>query len=161
MGMVGGSNKGGINDINITPLVDVVLVLLIIFIVVAPQLQKGVEVQLPLVAKHIKKKDENAKKEEKKEILVTLQLAPKAGEEAPVFIGKEPVGKRSDFVERLRAERQKPENLNLPVVIKGDARLPYGEVRKLMKDCQSLGLGGVSLAVKEDAQEKGEHKSKE
>lgn len=154
MGMAAGGNKGGgINDINITPLVDVVLVLLIIFIVVAPQLQKGVEVQLPLVAKHIKKKDDK-KKEDVKEILVTLQL------DGAVFIGKEPVGERNQFQEKLRAERQKPENLNLPIVIKGDSRLAYGEVRKLMKDLQELGLGGVGLAIKED-QSKGEHKGKE
>jgi biopolymer transport protein TolR len=153
MGMAaGGGNKKGINEINITPLVDVVLVLLIIFIVVAPQLQKGVEVQLPLVAKHIKKKDPNAKKEDVKEILVTLQL------DGAVFIGKEPVGERDKFQAALRAERQKPENLNLPIVIKGDSRLAYGEVRKLMKDLQELGLGGVGLAVKED-QAKGEHKA--
>ena len=152
MGMVSGDSKGGINDINITPLVDVVLVLLIIFIVVAPQLQKGVEVQLPLVAKHMKKKDDKAPKD-KKEILISLQV------DGAVFIGKEPVSDRSQFVSRLRAERQKPENLNLPVVIKGDGRISYGEVRKLMKDCQELGLGGVAVAVKEDSS-KGEHKDK-
>jgi biopolymer transport protein TolR len=155
MGMsTGGGNKGGINEINITPLVDVVLVLLIIFIVVAPQLQKGVEVQLPLVAKHIKKKDDK-KKEDAKEILVTIQL------DGALFIGKEPVGDRSNLQSKLRAERQKPENLNLPFVIKGDSRLAYGEVRKLMKDFQELGIGGVGLAVKEDAQTKGEHQAKE
>jgi biopolymer transport protein TolR len=155
MGMsTGGSSKGGINEINITPLVDVVLVLLIIFIVVAPQLQKGVEVQLPLVAKHIKKKDDK-KKDDAKEILVTIQV------DGALFIGKEPVGDRKNLQERLRAERQKPENLNLPIVIKGDSRLAYGEVRKLMKDFQELGLGAVGLAVKEDSHSKGEHQAKE
>lgn len=158
MGMAAGGSKKGINDINITPLVDVVLVLLIIFIVVAPQLQKGVEVQLPLVAKHVKKKDDK-KKEDVKEILVTLQINKDTGV-TDVFIGKESVGERSQFKEKLRAERQKPENLNLPIVIKGDFRLEYGEVRKLMKDLQELGLGGVGLAIKED-QSKGEHKTKE
>jgi biopolymer transport protein TolR len=154
MAMVGGGSKGGINDINITPLVDVVLVLLIIFIVVAPQLQKGVEVQLPLVAKHIKKKDPN-KKEDVKEILVTIQI------DGALFIGKVPVGDRNNFQDALRAEQQKPENVNLPIVIKGDSRLAYGEVRKLMKDLQELGLGGVGLAIKEDEHSKGQHKVKE
>ena len=157
MGMAAGGTKKGINDINITPLVDVVLVLLIIFIVVAPQLQKGVEVQLPLVAKHIKKKDPNAKKEDVKEILVTLQINKDNGV-TDVFIGKEPVGERNQLQEKLRAELQKPENKNLPIVIKADSRLAYGEVRKLMKDLQELGLGGVGLAIKED-QSKGEHKA--
>jgi biopolymer transport protein TolR len=154
MGMSTGGNKGGgINEINITPLVDVVLVLLIIFIVVAPQLQKGVEVQLPAVAKHREKKDDK-KKEEEKNILVSIQQG------GGVFIGKEPVGDRADFPSRLRAELQKPENINKPVVIQGDARIPYGEVRRLMKECQELGLGGVALAVKED-QKLGEHERKE
>ena len=48
MGMSAGSNKGGPkNDINVTPLVDVVLVLLIIFMVVTPMLQRGKDVTLP------------------------------------------------------------------------------------------------------------------
>jgi biopolymer transport protein TolR len=159
MAMTPGGSKKGINDINITPLVDVVLVLLIIFIVVAPQLQKGVEVQLPLVAKHVKKKDPNAKKEEAKEILVTLQINKETWT-TDLFIGKEPVGARDQLQQKLRTELQKPENKNLPIVIKGDFRLEYGEVRKLMKDLQELGLGGVGLAIKED-QSKGEHKTKE
>jgi biopolymer transport protein ExbD len=77
-----------------------------------------------------------------------------------VFIGKDSVGAREDFPKRLRAELQKPENINKPVVIQGDARIPYGEVRRLMKECQELGLGGVALAVKED-QKLGEHERKE
>jgi biopolymer transport protein ExbD/biopolymer transport protein TolR len=154
MGMSSGNKGGGINDINITPLVDVVLVLLIIFIVVAPQLQKGVEVQLPAVAKHREKKDDKKKKEEEKNILVSIQQG------GGVFIGKDSVGAREDFPKRLRAELQKPENINKPVVIQGDARIPYGEVRRLMKECQELGLGGVALAVKED-QKLGEHERKE
>jgi len=153
--MSSGGKKGGpISDINITPLVDVVLVLLIIFIVVAPQLQKGVEVQLPVTAKH-KVPEDKKKKEEEKTIVVSVK---QTGE---LFIGKQQVVDRSDFVRLMRTEMQKPENLSKPIVIKGDARLTYGEIRHLMQDIQELGVGGVMLAVKEDAQTKGEHKPKE
>ena len=51
MSMDVGGNKGGIkSDINVTPLVDVMLVLLIIMMIVAPLLQKGADVKLPLAA---------------------------------------------------------------------------------------------------------------
>jgi biopolymer transport protein TolR len=154
MGMSTGSKGGPIADINITPLVDVVLVLLIIFIVVAPQLQKGVEVQLPVTAKH-KVPVEKVKKEEEKTITVSMKMG---GE---LYLQKQQITDRAEFVRLLRSELQKPENAGKPVIIKGDARLTYGEVRRLMQDIQEVGLGGVSLAVKEDAQAKGEHTLKE
>src|SRR3954465_5215950 len=51
MAMGGSSSKGPNNNINVTPLVDVVLVLLIIFMVVTPMLQRGKDVKLPRAAK--------------------------------------------------------------------------------------------------------------
>jgi biopolymer transport protein TolR len=55
----GGSSKGVKNEINITPLVDVVLVLLIIFMVITPMLQRGKDVRLPEAAKTDDQKDES------------------------------------------------------------------------------------------------------
>lgn len=156
MGMSGGGSKGGgINEINITPLVDVVLVLLIIFIVVAPQLQRGVAVKLPVIAKH--RAEEKDKKDEEQYILVSIKKPEGEGKGGDVFIGKEQLTNREDFVKAMRAELQKTENAGKRILIRGDSDISYGEVRRLMEEFQELGKGGVLLSVKEDAKVKGEH----
>ena len=74
MAMGGGGSRGSLqSDINVTPLVDVCLVLLIIFMVVTPMLQKGMDVQLP-TADDPDKKPENAKQ---KLISVKWETPPK------------------------------------------------------------------------------------
>jgi biopolymer transport protein ExbD/biopolymer transport protein TolR len=146
MGMsTGGNKKGGISEINITPLVDVVLVLLIIFIVIAQDLQQGVAVTLPEVPKRSDKKEDK----EDKNVLVSIKKEKTTGV-VRVFIEKEEIKERDKFVPQLRAEMQKPKNRGKKVEIKGDVEVPYGEVRRLMRDCQEAGQYGVSLAVKED-----------
>jgi biopolymer transport protein ExbD/biopolymer transport protein TolR len=128
--------------INITPLVDVVLVLLIIFMVMAPQLRKGKEVDLPSTAKPSEQGDERGK------ILVTIDEA------GGLWIDDQPVA-AEHFGENLRAAagvEQDPK-----VVIRGDARLHFREVRQVMLAIEDAGFHGVGLVAKRaGAQAKGD-----
>ena len=103
--------------INITPLVDVVLVLLIIFMVMAPQLRKGPEVDLPNTAKPSEQGDERGK------ILVTIDEA------GGLWIDDQPIAAER-FGESLRAAAGTEPDPK--VVIRGDARLHFREVRQAM-----------------------------
>src|SRR5881628_2656396 len=119
--------------INVTPLVDVVLVLLIIFMVMAPTMRKGPEVDLPDTAKPREQGDERSR------ILVTIDEA------GGLWIDDQPVV-AEHFGESLRAAagaRPDPK-----VVIRGDARLHIGEVRQAMLAIEQAGFHGVGLIAK-------------
>jgi len=120
-------------SINITPLVDVVLVLLIIFMVMAPQLRKGPEVNLPHTVKPRDQGDERGR------ILVTLDEA------GGLWIDDRPVA-AEHFGDDLRAavgDEPDPK-----VVLRGDARLRLGEVRQAMLAIEQAGFHGVGLIAK-------------
>ena len=119
--------------INITPLVDVVLVLLIIFMVMAPQMRKGPEVDLPDTTKPTEQGDE------RNQILVTID------ESGGLWIDDQSV-EAEQFGEALRAAASAQPNPK--VVIRGAARLRIGEVRKVMAAIESAGFRGVGLIAK-------------
>ncbi len=119
------------STINVTPLVDVVLVLLIIFMVVTPMLQKGPPVVLP------KASDPPKKPEDKSQILIAV------AKDKPVYIEKEPMANDQAFATRLTEEYQR--NKNASIVIKGDARLQYGQVKKAMLKVKEVGFEQVGL----------------
>jgi biopolymer transport protein TolR len=119
------------SDINVTPLVDVCLVLLIIFMVVTPLLQSGIPVQLPETL--------NPEKypEGQKQVKVAIQ------EDGKIFVGQDWVPTRADLTKRmedmLAADPQKE------VVIKADRRLKYKDVREVMKALNEAGFTKVGL----------------
>ena len=82
MSMAVGENKGGsIADINVTPMADIMIVLLIIFMVITPMLQKGVDVKLPTAANTKERKDEKnsitvAVKKDTKTFLNGMSIEP-------------------------------------------------------------------------------------
>lgn len=119
-------------DINVTPLVDVVLVLLIIFMVVTPQMEKGAQVELPK-AHH---PDEKTQTLEPAILSLTAQ--------GQVYLEKELL-READVESRLKALRQaKPQQ---KLLLKADKKVPYGKVRGLFHTCQQLEFPGVSLQV--------------
>src|SRR3989442_1645172 len=103
--------------INITPLVDVVLVLLIIFMVMAPQMRKGPDVNLPNTAKPNDQGDERGK------ILVSVD------ETGGLWVDDKPVAAEyfGDAIRAAAGGQTDPK-----VVVKGDARLNFREVRQVM-----------------------------
>ena len=116
--------------INITPLVDVVLVLLIIFMVMAPQMRKGPDVNLPNTAKPSDQGDERGR------ILVSIDDAGK------LWINDQQIAPEQ-FGEALRAAVGTESDPR--VVIRGDARLNFRQVREAMIAVKEAGFGGVGL----------------
>jgi biopolymer transport protein ExbD len=134
MGMGGGGGRDKLqSDINVTPLVDVCLVLLIIFMVVTPLLQKGVSVQIPQ-ADNPEKKPESSKQK-----LITVNYAnpPQYYMDNPKPMAK------AQFQTALDELYQR--NPSAEIVIKADQRLKYGEVKEVMKMTKDAGFQDVGL----------------
>ena len=135
MGMSTGGPQGGIkSDINVTPLVDVVLVLLIIFMVVTPMLQNGKAVQLPKASK--------AEEGKKDSDPIYLSVTP----DKKYFLDKEEMADKP-LEEALRAELGKAPNRK--ILLKGDTTLEVGEVRKVMEITRRANAQKVFLGVEE------------
>ncbi len=133
MGASVGNNKGGAkSEINVTPLVDVVLVLLIIFMVVTPELQRGKEVELPK-AEMAKRRDDGGDP-----VVVSID---KTG---AYYVEQEQVEK-SAMTEQIKEALKSPPGRQ--VLIKGDASLRYGDVRDLINAIRNAGAPSVSLAA--------------
>ncbi len=132
--MQAGSSKGFNSTINVTPLVDVVLVLLITFMVVTPMLQSGMAVELPEV-RHV-----TEAKQEREQILVTLTA------DGQIYRDDQALS-----IEELRKaiSDRMSYNPGLEVFVKGDRSLDYAQVRKVMLACRDAGAKSVVLATKE------------
>jgi biopolymer transport protein ExbD/biopolymer transport protein TolR len=121
------------SSINITPLVDVVLVLLIIFMVMAPQMRKGPDVKLPNTEQPVKQGDERGT------ILVTID------ETGGMWIDDKPMSPES-FADGLHAAVGS--ETDPKVVIKGDSKLNFRAVRQAMVAIEQAGFRGVGLIAK-------------
>lgn len=121
-------------EINITPLVDVVLVLLIIFMVIAPELEHGERVELPSVVKP----DENSTS---KLDPITVTVTARGN----VFLEKEPMGNLTTLESKLSQIRQIEAERR--VVLKGDASVQYAKMRETFAACQRAGFKGIALSV--------------
>jgi len=131
---VGGKGKVK-SEINVTPLVDVVLVLLIIFMVVTPMLQKGRPVQLPETA------NPAALPEDESEILVSVSYNG-PGEKVSVWLDTKEVNLPD--LEALLVETYQ-RNPGKRVVLKGDKRLSYGDVKDVMMIVNRSGFTGLGI----------------
>ena len=130
MAMGGGGGTGVKSEINITPLVDVVLVLLIIFMVMAPQMRKGPDVNLPNTTKP------NSQGDERGRILVSIDEA------GGLWINDQLVA-AEHFGEALQAAVGAEPDPR--VVIRGDAKLKFFQVREAMLAIEQAGFRGVGL----------------
>ncbi len=129
------------SDINVTPLVDVVLVLLIIFMVVTPMLQKGQAVKMPTTANPDKKPEDN------KQILVAVSDK----KEYWIEMGTEKEKMTEEqFETKIREAFQR--NPGSSIVIKADARLTYGDVKKAMLEIRDAGFQSVGLITQKRGQ---------
>lgn len=126
-----GDFGGSISQINVTPLVDVMLVLLVIFMVAAPILQQGVELELP------------------RETIAPLegddaeQLVVSIDKDGAVFIGKDNAVEVSVLGERVSKILQSREDKR--VFIRADRRTVYGQVMAAMGSIRRAGVYKVGL----------------
>ena len=125
-------NKRTISEINVTPFVDVMLVLLIIFMVTAPLLTSGIKINLP--------ESSSVLKNEKKDP-VTVSINSK-GE---IFIQKKKFSE-DQLINKLSL--LKKNNQNLKIYIKGDKKLDYGKVMDLMNLINQSGFKKVALVTR-------------
>jgi len=119
-------------DINVTPFCDVCLVLLIIFMVVTPLLQKGVDVALPDTRDPVKIP------ETEKQLVVAIKM------DGSVFVGADYVPKNQVAARFKQIKTDTPQK---EMVVKGDKRLKYKDVRQVMKDLNDAGFTNVGLIV--------------
>ena len=120
------------STINVTPLVDVVLVLLIIFMVVTPMLQKGVPVELP-VTKNPDKKPDN-----EDQMIISIK------HDSTIYIEQNWVPK-NEFVGQMKEMHDRSPGKE--ILIKADGRLRYKDVKKLMDMINEAGFENVGLVT--------------
>jgi biopolymer transport protein TolR len=141
MSMNVGENKGGaIADINVTPMADIMIVLLIIFMVITPMISKGVDVRLPTAS------NTKERKEEQKTITVGVK------KDGTLFLGSAPLGSAQDLVTQIRQRLEDlPEGQRM-IFLKADSELEYGEVMKVMDLCREAGIEEVSFIAERRVQ---------
>jgi biopolymer transport protein ExbD/biopolymer transport protein TolR len=138
MGMAAGGSSGLQSEINVTPMVDIMLVLLIIFMVVTPMLQHGVTVNLP---KDLKNPEEDQRIIKDNSIVISI---PKDGE---YYLGKDRVNKEQvkDKVEKMLENIKKEEDK--VVYIKSGVGVSYGDVVNIINEVRALGVDKIGLVA--------------
>ena len=139
MGMSGGGGSGDFNsEINVTPMVDIMLVLLIIFMVVTPMLQHGVTVNLP--------KDLNNPEEDPR-IIKDTSIVIAIPEDGQYFIGKDKIAKDllKDKVQKMLDNIKKEEDK--VVYIKSGTGVSYGDVVTVINEVRALGVDKIGLVA--------------
>lgn len=122
-------------DINVTPLVDVVLVLLIIFMVVTPLIASGVAVDLPRTVHHGRKPDDG------KDIIISVT------QDKRLYVGTKHIRRAEDLGRVVVAEKARfPEK---SIFVKADARVPYGVVRETLDVLHEAEIDDVALGTEE------------
>jgi biopolymer transport protein TolR len=130
---VGKFQKSAMNsEINVTPLVDVCLVLLIIFMVVTPMLQKGVPVNLPVT------NDPEKTPDSEKQLLISVKS------DGTVYLGSNVV-RKEQVLSELEAIHQKTPDRE--IAVKGDKLTKYGNVLDVLKACREVGFNDVGLVA--------------
>ena len=124
--------RKAISEINVTPFVDVMLVLLIIFMVTAPLLTAGIKVNLPESSSILKN-------EKNDPITVTMNS------KGEIFLQKKKFSAKG-LIKKLKALRS--QNKDLKIYIKGDKKLNYGKVMDLMSFINKSGFKKVALVTK-------------
>ncbi|RLB60961.1 MAG: transporter [Deltaproteobacteria bacterium] len=139
MALGGGSRRrgrGGFNEINVTPLVDVMLVLLVVFMVTAPLLTTGLRVELPQVKAH------NTPVRDTK-------LIVEIDEHERIYFANQDVTKTVEQVllnsPRIQKERE--------LYVRADKRARYGVVARVVAAARAAGVDGLNLLVEPEVEE--------
>jgi biopolymer transport protein TolR len=123
------------SEINVTPLVDVMLVVLIIFMVVTPMLQKGVGVDLPQ-ARNV----QGVSEDKNLILMVVLQ------ENGRMFLDADPIDRASL---KTTLQNRFAANPGLELQIKADRAVRYGDIKQILQAGRTAGFRGASLIARE------------
>jgi biopolymer transport protein ExbD/biopolymer transport protein TolR len=125
-----GRTQSSLSEINITPFVDVVLVLLVMFMVTAPILQSGIEVNVP--------KTRTVKEISEERLVITIDKDQK------VFLGNDPIN-INEIADRLHEKIRDPQGQS--IFIRSDENVPFGAFATVMDAVKQTGITNVSIVT--------------
>ncbi|HWP59384.1 MAG TPA: protein TolR [Candidatus Acidoferrales bacterium] len=132
-------NGGQISQINVTPLVDVMLVLLVIFMVTAPIIQQGVQVNLPQAQAGALASDEEP---------LVVSIAPNGR----LYLNDNPIS-AAELGQRLRAIRKL--NKDKEVYLRADQNVRYGVVMSAIEEIKKAGIAKLGMVTRPPAEKEG------
>jgi len=137
MGMAVGGKKGPKSDINITPYIDILLVLLIIFMVITPVKQMDLDVKVP---QQVNPEDQKNMQVDPSVIVVSI------GESMQIAINNEITG-----INQLGPKLQEiySARANKNMFVSASPKLPYGDVVRIIDIAKGAGVGDVGLLIEE------------
>jgi biopolymer transport protein ExbD len=137
---VGGEKGGPMADINVTPMADIMIVLLIIFMVITPMLQKGVDVRLPQAGNTKERKDEP------KSIVVAVR------KDKTTYLGTQRLDDQNQLQPLIKERLQDLPEGSRMIFLKADDALPYADVMKVMDLVREAGVEEVALIAERKVQ---------
>jgi biopolymer transport protein TolR len=125
-----GQTQTSMSEINVTPFVDVVLVLLIIFMITAPILQSGVEVSVP--------KTRTVKEITEERLVISIDRQQR------VFLGNDPIN-INEIGAKLKEKLRDPERMQ--IYLRSDENVPFGAFATVMDAVKQAGITNVSIVT--------------
>ncbi len=125
-----GQTQTSMSEINVTPFVDVVLVLLVIFMITAPILQSGIEVSVP--------KTRSVKEITEERLVISIDR------EQRVYLGNDPIN-INEIGTKLKEKLHDPERMT--IYLRSDENVPFGAFATVMDAVKSSGITNVSIVT--------------
>jgi biopolymer transport protein ExbD len=135
-----GKKGGAIAEINVTPMADVIIVLLIIFMVITPMLQKGVDVKLPVAG------NTQDRKEEETKVTVAVKL------DGTTYLNGIMLSDQNQLLPQIEEQLQDVQEGERLIYLKGDEGLEYGAIMKVMDLCREAGVEEIALIAEPEVQ---------
>jgi len=129
MPQLGKSTQTSLSEINMVPFIDIVLVLLIIFMITAPILQSGIEVDVP--------KPHSVKESTEQRLVVTIDKAQK------VYLGNDPVNVHQ-LGAKVKSQLKKPQDA---VFLRCDEKVPFGIFASVVDILRQSGISNISIVT--------------